>query len=162
MIKFLPEHRKQIGSFEVVEVADEREAARLRAHVNEDVSIAVNWTWEYGSEVAELRSLYEKGKTAQWNAETDLDWSIPVTPNDWVLAPEGSLLAQIFVSVSGGCNACGHCYGSCAGQACDAVNKISGAVAHAKSGHGLSCLLDVWGALINAAAVVDNECHLGE
>ena len=94
MIKFLPEHRKQIGSFEVVEVADEREAARLRAHVNGDVGIAVNWTWEYGSEVAELRSLYEKGKTAQWNAETDLDWSIPVTPNDWVLAPEGSLLAQ--------------------------------------------------------------------
>lgn len=94
MNKFLPEHRKLIGSFEVVEIADEREAARLRAHVNEDVGIAVNWTWEYGSEVAELRNLYEKGKTAQWNAETDLDWSIPVSPNDWVMAPEGSLLAQ--------------------------------------------------------------------
>jgi hypothetical protein len=91
--KFLPEHRKQLGQFEVVDVAD-AEAERLRAKVNDEVALTVNWTWEYGSEVAELRNLYEKGKAAQWNAETDLDWSIPVTPDDWVLAPEGSLLAQ--------------------------------------------------------------------
>jgi hypothetical protein len=91
--KFLPEHRKMLGRFEVVDVTDAA-AEQLRARVNEDVALAVNWTWEYGSEVAELRSLYEKGKTAQWNAETDLDWSIPVTSDDWVIAPEGSLLAQ--------------------------------------------------------------------
>jgi hypothetical protein len=91
--KFLPEHRKLLGQFEVVDLAD-AEAERLRAKVNDDVALAVNWTWEYGSEVAELRNLYEKGKTAQWNAETDLDWSIPVSADDWVLAPEGSLLAQ--------------------------------------------------------------------
>jgi uncharacterized protein YqgV (UPF0045/DUF77 family) len=91
--KFLPEHRKMLGRFEVVDVADDA-AAQLRARVSDDVALAVNWTWEYGSEVAELRNLYEKGKTAQWNAETDLDWSIPVTPDDWVLAPEASLLAQ--------------------------------------------------------------------
>jgi len=91
--KLLPEYRKQLGQFEVVDVAD-AEAERLRAKVSDDVAIAVNWTWEYGSEVAELRNLYEKGKTAQWNAETDLDWSIPVTPEEWVLASEGSLLAQ--------------------------------------------------------------------
>ncbi len=94
MTKLLADYRKQLGSFEVVDVTDEREVARLRSHVDADVPIAVNWTWEYGSEVAELRNLYEKGKTAQWNAETDLDWSIPVTPDDWVLAPEGSLLAM--------------------------------------------------------------------
>ena len=93
MNKLLPEHRKRLGQFEVVDVP-EAEAERLRAKLNDDVALAVNWTWEYGSEVAELRNLYEKGKTAQWNAETDLDWSIPVTPSDWVLAPEGSLLAQ--------------------------------------------------------------------
>jgi hypothetical protein len=91
--KLLPEHRKRLGQFEVVDVPD-AEAKRLRAKVNDDVALVVNWTWEYGSEVAELRNLYEKGKTAQWNAETDLDWSIPVTASDWVLAPEGSLLAQ--------------------------------------------------------------------
>jgi len=91
--KFLPEYRKRLGQFEVVDVAD-AEVERLRAKVNDEVAVAVNWTWEYGSEVAELRNLYEKGKTAQWNAETDLDWSIPVTAEEWVLAPEGSLLAQ--------------------------------------------------------------------
>ena len=94
MNKLLPQHRKQIGAFEAVDIADEREITRLRSRVSEQVPVAVNWTWEYGSEVAELRNLYEKGKTAQWNAEVDLDWSIPVTPEDWVLAPEGSLLAQ--------------------------------------------------------------------
>ena len=94
MNKLLSEHRKQIGSFEAVEIGDEREIARLRGHVSEAVPLAVRWTWEYGSEVAELRNLYEKGKTAQWNAETDLDWSIPVTSADWVIAAEGSLLAQ--------------------------------------------------------------------
>ena len=93
MNKFLPEHRKLLGQFEVVDLADET-AAQLRAKVNDDVALTVNWTWEYGSEVAELRNLYEKGKTAQWNAELDLDWSIPVSADEWVLAPEGSLLAQ--------------------------------------------------------------------
>jgi hypothetical protein len=91
--KFLPEHRKLVGQFEVVDVPPAASDA-LRAKVNDEVSVTVNWTWEYGSEVAELRGLYEKGKTAQWNAETDLDWSIPVSADDWVLAPEGSLLAQ--------------------------------------------------------------------
>ncbi|MCH7478820.1 MAG: ferritin-like domain-containing protein [SAR324 cluster bacterium] len=35
-----------------------------------------NWTYEIGDE--KLRRLYEKGKTAQWNAATDLDWSTDV------------------------------------------------------------------------------------
>jgi hypothetical protein len=91
--KLLPEHRKLLGRFEVVDVPD-AEAERLRARVSDDVALAVHWTWEYGSEVAELRALYEKGKGAQWNAETDLDWSTRVSPEDWVLAAEGSLLAQ--------------------------------------------------------------------
>ena len=75
-------------------MVDERELARLRERLAFDAPLEVSWTWEYGSEVAELRSLYEKGKTAQWNAESDLDWSTPVSKDDWVLAPEGSLLAQ--------------------------------------------------------------------
>jgi hypothetical protein len=91
--KLLSEYRKQLGQFEVVDVPEDA-AQRLRAKLNDDVPIVVSWTWEYGSEVAELRNLYEKGKAAQWNAETDLDWSIPVSADEWVLAPEGSLLAQ--------------------------------------------------------------------
>ena len=33
---------------------------------------------EYGPLAPRLRSLYEKGKQAQWNATTDIDWDIPV------------------------------------------------------------------------------------
>ncbi len=94
MKKLLEEHRKKFGEFEVIEFVDEKEIARLRSKTETDVPLEVHWTWEYGSEVAELRSLYEKGKVNQWNAETDLDWSIPVSNDDWVLAPEASLLGQ--------------------------------------------------------------------
>ena len=94
MKKLLEEHRKLFGSFEVIEFVDEAEIAKLRAKTETDVPLDINWTWEYGSEVAELRALYEKGKVNQWNAETDIDWEFPVTKDDFVLNPQASLLAQ--------------------------------------------------------------------
>ena len=36
------------------------------------------FTWDYARSRPALIKLYEKAKTSQWNAETDLDWSIPV------------------------------------------------------------------------------------
>lgn len=95
MDKLLQEHRQRFGDFEVIDFVDEEEVGRLRNHLDLDVPLALNWTWEYGSEVAELRKLYEKGKVNQWNAEIDLEWDLPVTKDDWVIAPEGSLLAQV-------------------------------------------------------------------
>jgi hypothetical protein len=92
--KLLEEHRKLFGNFEVIEFVDEKKVEALRAKTETDVPLDINWTWEYGSEVAELRALYEKGKVNQWNAETDLDWDIPVTKDDWVLNPQASLLGQ--------------------------------------------------------------------
>ena len=94
MKKLLEEHRKLFGNFEVIEFVDEKKVEALRAKTETDVPLDINWTWEYGSEVAELRALYEKGKVNQWNAETDLDWDIPVTKDDWVLNPQASLLGQ--------------------------------------------------------------------
>ena len=38
------------------------------------------FTWDYERSRAPLAKLYEKAKTSQWNAETDLDWSIEVDP----------------------------------------------------------------------------------
>jgi hypothetical protein len=92
--KLLEDHRKLFGSFEVIEFVDESEIAKLRAKTESDVPLDINWTWEYGSEVAELRALYEKGKVNQWNAETDIDWDIPVSKDEWVLNPQASLLGQ--------------------------------------------------------------------
>jgi len=38
------------------------------------------FTWDYEQSRAPLIKLYEKAKTSQWNASTDLDWSIDVDP----------------------------------------------------------------------------------
>ena len=36
------------------------------------------FTWDYSLARPQLRKLYEKAKTGQWNGTTDLDWSIGV------------------------------------------------------------------------------------
>jgi hypothetical protein len=38
------------------------------------------FSWDYTLQRPALRKLYEKAKTGQWNATTDLDWSIDVDP----------------------------------------------------------------------------------
>jgi hypothetical protein len=38
------------------------------------------FTWDYERSRPALSKLYEKAKTSQWNASTDLDWSIDVDP----------------------------------------------------------------------------------
>jgi hypothetical protein len=38
------------------------------------------FNWDYQIDHPELMRLYEKGKTLQWNATTDIDWSIDVDP----------------------------------------------------------------------------------
>jgi hypothetical protein len=38
------------------------------------------FTWDYERSRSALVKLYEKAKTSQWNATTDLDWSIDVDP----------------------------------------------------------------------------------
>ena len=49
-------------------------------HVVKDNSDTI-FTWNYDKgERPRLDRLYEKAKTSQWNASTDLDWSIEVDP----------------------------------------------------------------------------------
>ena len=95
MDKLMQAHRKRFGSFDAIDFVDEKEIAKLRGQIDVKVPMELHWTWEYGSEVQELRSLYEKGKQGQWNAEVDLDWSIPVSKDEWVLNPQASMLAQV-------------------------------------------------------------------
>jgi hypothetical protein len=92
--KLIQEHRRRLGDFEVVEFVDEQEIQGLRDQIDIDVPVQLHWQWNYGSEVQELRQLYEKGKTGQWNAESDLDWEAALTKDDWLLTPEASLMAQ--------------------------------------------------------------------
>ena len=47
------------------------------------------FTWDYERSREPLVKLYEKAKTSQWNATTDLDWSIDVDQEQVVLANAG-------------------------------------------------------------------------
>jgi hypothetical protein len=46
-------------------------------HAVKDNADAI-FTWDYSLQRPQLRKLYEKAKTGQWNATTDLDWSTEV------------------------------------------------------------------------------------
>jgi 1,2-phenylacetyl-CoA epoxidase catalytic subunit len=94
MGKLLADDRRRVGEFEVVDFTDPARVSAIRSGLDVDCPTQIRWNdWEYGSVVEELRALYEKGKGAQWNATTDLDWSVPVTPREWLGKPEVSLLA---------------------------------------------------------------------
>ena len=95
MHKLMAEHRRTLDGFELVDFVDTDEIERLRGHLEVDAPTRVNWQWEYGSEVTELRALYEKGNRNQWNAATDLDWDTPVSKDEWIMKPEATLLGSV-------------------------------------------------------------------
>jgi rubrerythrin len=92
--RFLEDHRRPLGGYDRVHF-DEVEIAALRARLDLDAPLSVHWEWDYVKEVETLRALYERGKTAQWNVEKDIDWSLDVPEDDWVMPPEASVLAPI-------------------------------------------------------------------
>ena len=49
---------------------------------------------DYASEQADLRRLYEQAKIDQWNAATDIDWSVP-------LEGDGGLISDDLVDIHG-------------------------------------------------------------
>lgn len=83
--RFLEDHRHPVGGYDRIRF-DEDEIARLRGRLDLDTPLRVHWTWDYVAEVESLRALYEKGKTMQWNVETDIDWTLEV-PEDQLLYP---------------------------------------------------------------------------
>ena len=101
METILKDNRRTIGNFEVVEFVDEAQIEGLRKKLDVDVPLELHWTWEYGSEVEELRQLYERGKRSQWNAETDLDWSIPMPRDEWFLPKEGLQILPTILAMTG-------------------------------------------------------------
>jgi hypothetical protein len=56
-------------------------------HAVKDNADAI-FTWDYSLARPQLRKLYEKAKTGQWNATTDLPWSTDVDPEKEVAATQ--------------------------------------------------------------------------
>lgn len=141
MKKQLEEHRRLFGDLEVVDVVDTEAIERLRGHISADVPLKVNWTWEYGSAVGQLRNLYEKGKVNQWNAQTDLDWDIPVSKDEWVVDPQSTMMGQL-----------------CAAMGLDEATQK--AAAHEELAYLLSQLLHGEQAALQLCGQLTNMCTL--
>jgi len=147
MNRLMQDHRKRFGDFEVIEFVDDQEIARLRAKTDVAAPLTLNWSWEYGSEVEELRNLYEKGKVNQWNAERDLDWSMPVSKDDWVLSTEASMLAQV-------CKLMGRDEATQKAAAFDELAHLLSQLLH-----GEQAALQICGQLTNACATMDEKWY---
>jgi hypothetical protein len=99
--KILPANRRRFGEFDAVDFVDESEVSGLRAQLDIDVPLDLRWTWEYASEIEELRNLYERGKKGQWNAETDVDWSLPLERGEWFAPRVGVFLLPSLLTEMG-------------------------------------------------------------
>src|SRR3954467_7925784 len=73
-------------------------------HVVQDNADAI-FTWDYEKGARpQLNKLYEKAKHAQWNGETDLDWSIESDPEklaERMIDTRNQAMAQKGVDLSG-------------------------------------------------------------
>ncbi|HUC04133.1 MAG TPA: diiron oxygenase [Acidimicrobiales bacterium] len=56
----------------------DRTDASLVEHI--DMGAPASFVWDYDARRPRLSKLYEKSKTMQWNAATDIDWSVDIDP----------------------------------------------------------------------------------
>jgi hypothetical protein len=95
---------------DIIGRADVNDLEAILAVSNQDVDEAIHavkdnadaiFTWDYekGARPA-LNKLYEKAKHAQWNGETDLDWSIEVDPAQVFMGLEGEVAAGPFAAIA--------------------------------------------------------------
>jgi hypothetical protein len=150
MDTILPGNRRTIADFEVVDFVDEGQIEGLRAKIDVDVPLELHWTWEYGSEVEELRALYERGKRGQWNAEEDLDWSIPFEREEWFFPRQGASLLSSILTELGADEA------TCREAAWDEFSHLISQLLH-----GEQAALQLCGQLVNACPTMDAKWYAG-
>ncbi|MFQ5557648.1 MAG: ferritin-like domain-containing protein [Acidimicrobiales bacterium] len=82
----------------IIDIARFNDDVESVVHAVEDNADAIfTWTYDKG-ERARLDKLYEKAKTSQWNASTDLDWSIDVDPTTTLRLQDELLLNPEFIN----------------------------------------------------------------
>jgi hypothetical protein len=150
MDTLLSEQRRQIGDFTVVDFVDVEQIAGLRKKLDVDVPLELHWTWEYGSEVEELRALYERGKKGQWNAEDDIDWSIPLPREEWFMIKEGGALMPSVLAMMGADDSV------CRAAAWDEFSHLISQLLH-----GEQAALQLCGQLVNTCPTMDAKWYAG-
>ncbi len=148
--KLLAEQRRRVGDFETVDFVDEGKIAGLRAQLDIAVPLDLHWTWEYGSEIEELRDLYEKSKRGQWNAETDIDWAHPFPREQWFLPKKGALLLPSVLAEMGADDA------TCREASWDEFAHMLSQLLH-----GEQAALQLCGQLVNACPTMDAKFAAG-
>jgi hypothetical protein len=148
--KILDTQRHKLGDFEVVDFVDTDQIARIRSQIDVDVPLDLHWTWEYASEVEELRNLYERSKKGQWNAEDDIDWSMPFDRGEWFLPRTGALLMPSILS------AVGRDEDACLEAAWDEFAHLLSQLLH-----GEQAAMQLCGQLTNACPGMDAKFYAG-
>jgi hypothetical protein len=91
--------RADINDLEAIMELTNRDVDEVVHAVKDNADAIFTWDYEKGERPA-LNKLYEKAKTAQWNGETDLDWSTPVDPEQILEPLQGSNSAGPFLALA--------------------------------------------------------------
>ncbi|HVN49987.1 MAG TPA: ferritin-like domain-containing protein [Acidimicrobiales bacterium] len=87
--------RSDVNDLEAIIAITNTDVDEALHTVTDNADAIFTWDYEKGARPA-LNKLYEKAKHAQWNGETDLDWSIDVDPEKVVTVLQGSNAAGPF------------------------------------------------------------------
>jgi hypothetical protein len=146
----MPENRRRFGEFDAVDFVDESQVSGLRSQLDVDVPLDLRWTWEYGSQIEELRNLYERGKKGQWNAETDVDWNIPMNRGEWFAPRVGVFLLPSILTEMGADE------DACREAAWDEFSHLLSQLLH-----GEQAAMQLCGQLTNACPSMDAKFYAG-
>jgi hypothetical protein len=91
--------RASVNDLEAILAISNTDVDEVIHSVKDNADAIFTWDYEKGERPA-LNKLYEKAKTAQWNGETDLDWSIEVDPGKILLGLQGSNAAGPFQALA--------------------------------------------------------------
>src|SRR3954468_11068259 len=91
--------RADVNDLEAILAVSNEDADEAIHAVKDNADAIFTWDYEKGARPA-LNKLYEKAKHAQWNGETDLDWSIEVDPAHVFMGLEGETAAGPFAAIA--------------------------------------------------------------
>ncbi len=91
--------RDDVNDLEAILSIANQDVSETIHQVQDNADAIFTWDYEKGARPA-LDKLYEKAKTAQWNAQTDLDWGTPVDPERILIALQGSNASGPFQAIT--------------------------------------------------------------